>query len=403
MAKSQQYHVALSQDERKLIKHYYKASLKSTTRANRYKILLVSDENCQKTTMTYKEIAAKVGVSEPTVINTLKLFTKEGVEALDKIKRSNRSNVANLKVDGDLEAKIIAMACGPKPEGYAQWTLSLLEEYVAVLLEQDKSYDFDHLDRSTIGRALLRNQLRPHLNKYWCIPPENDAEFVARMEDVLDVYKRQYDPEYPVWCMDEKPYQLLDDARKPLPMRIGNIEKIDSEYVRDGTVAVFCFIQPHTGRIVQKVEETRTAVDWAEKIKYLVDVIAPDAKKITLVMDNLNTHSDASLYKTFPPADARRIARKLDIHYTPKHGSWLDIAEIGIHILTKQCLNRRIPSIEILRKELDAWESHYNQNSKPIDWQFTIEQARIKLHRVYPDIDKEKAARDSRRKEKQKA
>ena len=253
------------------------------------------------------------------------------------------------------------------------------------------------ISRSTIGRTLVKNDLRPHLNEYWCIPPEEDAEFVANMEDILDVYQQPYDPKYPLWCMDEKPYQILGEAREPLPMRPGDLSKTDSEYVRNGTVSIFCFVQPHTGKILHSVEPTRTAVDWAEKIKYLVDEVEPDAEKIILVMDNLNTHNISSLYKAFPPEEARRIAKKLEVHYTPKHGSWLDIAEIGINIMTRECLNRRIPSIEALKEELKAWNDEYDKDPSPVNWQFHADDSRIKLKRLYPDIGKYRKDRDDRR------
>lgn len=186
-------------------------------------------------------------------------------------------------------------------------------------------------------------------------------------------------------------------------MRPGDTKKIDSEYVRNGTASIFCFIQPHTGKIFHSVEETRTAVDWAEKIRYLVDEVEPDAEKIVLVMDNLSTHAVASLYKAFTPEEARRIAKKLEIHYTPKHGSWLDIAEIGINIITRECLDRRIENIGILRSELKEWNDAYDKNPSPINWQFTTADARIKLRRLYSDISKFREERDSRRLAKQSA
>ena len=245
---------------------------------------------------------------------------------------------------------------------------------------------------------MQKNDLRPHLSEYWCIPPKEDAEFVAAMEDVLDVYHQPYNATAPLWCMDEKPYQLLGESREPLPMRPGDVAKVDAEYIRNGTVSVFCFIQPHTGRITYAVEPTRTAVDWAEKIKFLVDDINPDADKIVLMCDNLNTHSIASLYKAFPPEEARRLTRKLEVHYTPKHGSWLDIAEIGINIMTRECLNRRIDDIEELRKELKAWNEAYNKNPTAVNWQFSNEISRIKLKSLYPDIEKNR--RERRQQEK---
>ena len=259
------------------------------------------------------------------------------------------------------------------------------------------------LSRSTVCRILQRNEIRPHLSEYWCIPPEEDAEFVANMEDILDLYQMPYDPKRPLWCMDEKPYQLLGESRDPIPMRPGDTKKIDSEYVRNGTASIFCFIQPHTGKIFHFAEETRTAVDWAEKIRYLVNEVEPDAEKIILVMDNLNTHTIASLYKAFPPEEARGIASKLEVHYTPKHGSWLDIAEIGINIITRECLDRRIENIDVLRSELKEWNDAYDKDPSPINWQFTTADARIKLRRLYPDITKFREDRDNRRLAKQSA
>ena len=204
------------------------------------------------------------------------------------------------------------------------------------------------------------------------------------MEDVLDVYELPYDEKYPVVCMDEKPYQLLGESREPLPMIPGNDRKIDSEYVRNGTVSIFAFVEPLGGVHHVSVWGHRTAVDWAEEIKYLVDVMYPDAKKIILVMDNLNTHKPSSLYKRYSPEEARRIIKKLEIHYTPKHGSWLDVAEIELNVMTRQCLNRRISDIEQLRRELSAWEIERNILAAKVNWHFRTNDARIKLSSLYP-------------------
>lgn len=204
------------------------------------------------------------------------------------------------------------------------------------------------------------------------------------MEDVLDVYELPYDPTRPVVCMDEKPYQLLGDAREPLSMRPGDTKKIDSEYVRNGTCSIFAFIEPLGGKHHVSVREHRTATDWAEEIRYLAEEVYPDAEKIILVMDNLNTHKPASLYKAFPPEVARRILRRLEIHYTPKHGSWLDIAEIELNVMTRQCLDQRIDNITDLRSELEAWEDERNKNQATVNWQFRTADARIKLSSLYP-------------------
>ena len=204
------------------------------------------------------------------------------------------------------------------------------------------------------------------------------------MEDVLDVYELPYNPELPVVCMDEKPYQLLKEAREPLPIRPGNDQKVDSEYIRNGTCSIFAFVEPLGGKHHISVREHRTATDWAEEIKYLVDVLYPEAEKVVLVMDNLNTHKTASLYKKYPATEARRIIKRLEIHYTPKHGSWLDIAEIELNVMTRQCLSRRIGDINTLRNELSAWEIERNAAAAKVNWQFKTTDARIKLKSLYP-------------------
>ena len=204
------------------------------------------------------------------------------------------------------------------------------------------------------------------------------------MEDILDIYEMPYHPEVPVVCMDEKPYQLLGEVREPLPMRPGDTEKADCEYVRNGTCSIFTFVEPLGGVRHVSAREHRTAIDWAEEIRYLVDVSYADRDKIILVMDNLNTHAVSSLYKAFPAKEARRIAKKLEIHYTPKHGSWLNIAEIELNVMTRQCLSRRIEGMELLRKELAAWESDRNEHTACIQWQFTNDKARTKLTSLYP-------------------
>ena len=206
------------------------------------------------------------------------------------------------------------------------------------------------------------------------------------MEDVLDVYELPYNSKRPVVCMDEKPYQLLGDAKKSLPMRPGDNAKIDSEYIRNGTCSIFAFVEPLGGMHHVSVHEHRKATDWAKEIRYLSDVMFPDAEKIILVMDNLNTHKPASLYKTFPPAEARRIIKRLEIHYTPKHGSWLDMAEIELNVMTRQCLSRRTETIERLRKELSSWEEERNKSKAKIKWHFQTGDAREKLISLYPNL-----------------
>jgi hypothetical protein len=207
------------------------------------------------------------------------------------------------------------------------------------------------------------------------------------MEDVLAVYARPYDERRPVVCMDEKPYQLLDHAREPLPGKPGHPEKVDTEYRRNGTCSIFMFTEPLAGWRHAEALSRRTKQDWAHQIKWLLDVRYPDAEKVVLVMDNLNTHALSSLYETFPSAEAFRLAQKLEPHFTPKHGSWLDIAEVELSALAAQCLGaRRIGDIDTLNAELSAGDTQRNRKQKGVDWQFTTVDARIKLKRLYPQI-----------------
>ena len=207
------------------------------------------------------------------------------------------------------------------------------------------------------------------------------------MEDVLEVYSRPYDPARPMVCMDEKPYQLLGEVREPISMKSGSVEKVDSEYSREGTCSIFIFTEPLAGWRYAEAFEHRTKKDWAHRVKWVLDTQYPDAEIVVLVMDNLNTHVTSSLYETFPPEEAFRLSQRLEIHYTPKHGSWLDIAEIELSALAAQCLgDRRIPTIETLNKELRAWETKRNSEQRGVDWHFTNEEARTKLKRLYPEI-----------------
>ena len=216
------------------------------------------------------------------------------------------------------------------------------------------------------------------------IPPDEDAEFVAAMEQILDVYQQPEDPKRPVVAMDERPVQLLEHLRPPIPMKPGRTARIDYEYKRPGSVSAFLFTAPFQGWRRVSIRERRTAVDWAEEVKHLLDEVYPDAVRVTLVCDNLNTHKIASLYKAFPAEAAHRLASRLEIVYTPKHGSWLNIAEIELSVFSRQCLNRRIPDIETLRSETEAWQTYRNQTANRVDWRFTTEDARIKLKRLYP-------------------
>lgn len=221
----------------------------------------------------------------------------------------------------------------------------------------------------------------------WCIPPEQDAAFVCRMEQVLEVYRRPYDPRRPVVCMDEQPRQLISEARRPIPAAPGRPARVDYEYVREGTCTVWMFVEPLAGWRDVRVTATKTAVDWAHQVRRLVDDPRyAGAERITLVCDNLVTHELASLYKAFEPAEALRIARRLELIYTPKHGSWLNIAESELSALSRQCLGRRIAVREEVAEEAGAWGGARNAKQVGVDWQFRTEDARVKLKHLYPKI-----------------
>jgi transposase len=231
--------------------------------------------------------------------------------------------------------------------------------------------------------------LKPWQQKMWCIPPENDAEFVCAMENVLTAYKRPYDPDRPLVCFDEKSKQLVGEVCKPIPAAAGRAECHDYEYIRNGTANLFMLVEPLRGWRHVNVTRRRTKLDFAGQMKELVDRHYPKAGKITLVMDNLNTHRMSCLYEAFPPAEARRLIEKIEVVHTPKHGSWLNMAECELSVLEKQCLGERIGNEATLRERVSIWNADRNNRSRKIDWQFETADARIKLRRLYPQIQME--------------
>jgi hypothetical protein len=213
-----------------------------------------------------------------------------------------------------------------------------------------------------------------------------NAAFVCAMEDILEIYKCPYDADKPLICMDEISKQLTLETRRPLSMGPGRPARIDYEYERNGVYNLFLFYEPFDGKRYIMVIDRRTKIDWACGIKYLLETHYPTVQKMVLVMDNLNTHHGASFYEAFPPQEARRLLDRLEIHYTPKHGSWLNIAEIELRILANQCLNRRIPDKDTLINEVTTWQNQRNNLRAKVDWRFTTDDARIKLKRLYPTL-----------------
>jgi DDE superfamily endonuclease len=224
------------------------------------------------------------------------------------------------------------------------------------------------------------------LKQCWVIAPEANAEFVAAMEEVLQIYQRPYDPDYPVVCFDESNKQQVKETRLPMAMEPGQPERFDYEYERHGVSNLFMVFEPLAARRQVTVTDHRTALDYAALLKALVDVQYPPARKILIVQDQLNTQRAASLYKAFAPAEARRLLDKLEFHFTPKHGSWLNMAEIELSVLARQCLARRIPDQESLRQQVNAWQRSRNSQHRTVDWQFTTADARTRRKRLYPSI-----------------
>jgi hypothetical protein len=231
-----------------------------------------------------------------------------------------------------------------------------------------------------------KNDLKPWLKQQWVIPPKANAGFVANMEDVLDTYAKPYDSSRPVVCVDEGGKQLIGDVREPLPVRPGSPAKRDSEYVRGGMANLFMAFEPLAGWRHVEVTERKTSIDFARFLQVLSDEYYAAAETIVLVCDNLSTHTSAALYEAFESAEARRLARRFEWHYTPKHGSWLNVAEMELSVVARQCLDRRIPDVATLRCEVAAWQQTRNRAVVKVDWQFTTADARVKLKKLYPTI-----------------
>jgi hypothetical protein len=222
--------------------------------------------------------------------------------------------------------------------------------------------------------------------KGWVIPPDDNSDFVANMERVLDVYKKPYEAGYPVVCMDESPKQLIEEGQPSQSMKPGYEARVDYEYIRHGVVNIFMANEPLRGKRFTEVTELKTKKEWAVFVKKIADEWYPKAKKITLVMDNFKTHAASAFYETFEPAEAKRLWDRFEFVYTPKHGSWLNMAEVELHVLNAQCLNRHIATMNKIKEEVEAWQSNRNNKNSKINWQFTNKDARIKLKKLYPSI-----------------
>ena len=374
------YRVRLSEEEQQGLR-----SLVSKGRAAAYKqtharILLLCDENQADGAMKDEEIARALKLGTATVERVRRRGVEEGLEAA--LGRRQQLNRRQRKLDGAGEAHLIALTCSQPPEGRAGWTLRLLADQLV------ECEIVDSISTRNGAPDAEKNELKPWLKECWCIPPQGSAEFVCAMEDVLEVYHRQYRDNEVLVCLDETSKQQVKETRLGRPPRPGAAGSYDYEYERNGVSNLFMLFAPLEGWRRVEVTERRTRLDWAEVVRKLVDEDYADRERIVLVMDNLNTHHPSSLYEAFEPAEARRIAERLEIHYTPKHGSWLNMAEIEIGVMTRQCLDRRIPDRSVLRREAAAWQAQRNRDGIRVDWRFTTADARIKLKSLYPSIQR---------------
>jgi transposase len=366
------YRVTLTEQERTQLQDLVRRGRPSVREVKRAQILLAADAGA-----TEDEIARAVGTSPATIFRTKRWFVEEGLEsALHDAPRRGGPR----KLSGKEEALLIATACSTPPMGRARWTLELLATEMVLITPHTS------ISKATIGRRLAANELKPWQRKMWCIPKVN-SEYVARMEDVLDLYASPADPLRPVVSFDESPVQLIGEAREPIPAAPGRPACVDYEYVRCGTANLFVMMDVHCPWRHVKVTDRRANEDFAACLKDLVDVHYPRAEVIRLVLDNLSTHTAAALYDTFEPAEARRILRRLEFHYVPKHASWLNMVEIEIGVLKAQCLSRRIETKKTLRREIAAWERDRNASGARVRWMFTVEKAREKLSWVYQEVE----------------
>ena len=360
------YRVDLSEAERTELQALTGGGRQAVRKIKRAQILLAANAGHSD-----EAIAATVAVGTATVHRTRRRFVEGNLdEALGERPRPGASR----KLSGKEEALLVATACSEPPEGRARWTLDLLAGALVRLTEHDD------VSRETVRRRLAENDLKPWRRDMWCIP-HVDGEYVARMEDVLDLYAEEPDPAHPVVCFDESPTQLIGEARQPVPAEPGRPERYDYEYRRNGTANLFVFLDAHRPWRAVKVTDRRTSRDFAECMRDLVDIHYPEAEQVRVVLDNLSTHSAGALYEAFPACEAHRVLRRLEFHFTPKHASWLNMVEIGV--LRTQCLDRRIAERE--RLEIAAWQRRRNTEGARINWMFTTDQAREKMGRAYPD------------------
>ncbi len=369
------YLVELSVDERQQLLEITSKGKQPARVVKRANILLMADGR----QYTDLEISEALSAGSSTVYRIKRDFVEHGLEAA--LTEDDRPGALR-KLNGKEEALLVSIACSEPPDGCSRWTLQLLRNQMIILTEHED------LSLETVRRRLKENELKPWQKKMWCIP-KLDADYVAQMEHILDLYAEPPDITKPVVNIDEALKQLVADTRNAKQMKPGIPAKEDYEYRRVGTANIFLMFDRHRGWRKAKATKQKGNADFAECMRDLVDIHYPDAEVIRVVLDNLNTHRPGALYRSFAPEEARRILRRIEFHYTPVHASWLNMVEIEIGNMNRQCLDRRISDWQMLKRELEAWESRRNTEKASIKWLFDVERARRKLNRAYQGLRNE--------------
>jgi transposase len=366
------YRVELTQDERNELTEMLSKGKHSARKLKRANLLLLADGRQHSDA----EISALLHVSTSTMYRTKRRFVEDGLEfALSEGSRTGQPKILDAKED----AMLITIACTTPPQGRSRWTLSLLANQFIALT------DVESISLETVRQRLKQNELKPWQQKMWCIG-KIDADYIAQMEHVLDLYAEEADEQYPLVNFDEAMKQLVSEVTPVKPAKPGQVAKQDYEYKREAVANIFMMFDRHRGWRCAKATPYKKSEDFAACMRDLVDIHYPNARKVRVVMDNFTTHRPASLYKAYPAVEARRILKRLEFHYTPKHASWLNMAEIEIGVMNRQCLDRRIGNWDSLVSELKAWENSRNEEKASINWMFDVDGARQKLNRAYGNL-----------------
>ena len=368
--------VRLTAAERDVLEKFVAHGTKSARAINRARILLLLDEDRPE-----KALTTLLGVSRGTIYNVRKKYLqKEHAHMLDVLHETPRSG-RPIKIDSRVEAKVTMIACSDPPEGYGRWTLHMIADKL-VQLEV-----IETISHESVRRTLKKNKLKPWLNEQWCIG-KITGDYLWHREDVLDQYALPYDPLRPLICFDERPCFLIGDVGSILPMSPGKAKRYHYEYEKNGSCCVFLAFEPHTGLRYVEVRARRTAVDYAEFMQNLLNKRYAQVECIRLIQDNLNTHTPGSFYEVLPPRTAFELSQRFEPHYTPLKGSWLTMAEIEFAALAKQCLDRRIPALDLLDRAVLVWADKRNRDRKTVHWTFSQNDARCKFQRHYRNVQK---------------